>query len=734
MRFQTSLQLLLGSLFIPALLIAQPTRQVHRDKVFLQDYAIKYSGANEPSGLFSLAVDRNGTLQVVEKGKLIRPAFGAFQQEGKLIEDRSYLPMKDKNVQAIIRHEEQLVYLDDKAVFSNAWAGDLYLIHELKNPTALAGGKEMDFVAMSSTHLQYLKKGLKTSPIPISEPILDVRYEARRNRFLLLQASGIVAFTPEDGKISPVAKGEKLTSFALDSSKELAIIGTENGFFTLNLSTNQQSTLETKLPWTEITVIEIQGGDYWFGSKKGAFRLEPNGAISYYFGDRWLVGEQVIDLSLEKNQVHLLTDKGLSTVVFAEMTLAQKAKLLDDQVRKMHLRNGFNASLQLSEKGNLSTSQLKDSDNDGLWTAMYLAGQAFRYVSTQDPEALQNCKESLLAMERLYTINPVEGFPSRSFERSGYIPQLADPERWQHASDPEWDWKATTSSDEAIGHVFAFGVLAEIVDDPWIKAKSIELLDGLMTHIVQNDLYLIDYDGKPTLWGKWHPDYVNGFPIQVGDRKLNSSNIIGMLQTAFHFTGKQVYKQKAYELMEKHGYLENLMRPMKVIGEAGDGSDDWSKMLSDAWNHSDDEMYFLGYWGLYRYAFTPELKAQYKKAILDHWESERPEKEGLWNIFTALVQPENFDLENAIWFLERHPIDLISWNTQNSHRKDLVTLPANFRRQSTETVLPPSEIRIMRHNANRFTLDGGSDGWEVYSAGDIWLLPYWMGRYLRVIE
>ncbi|MCZ8134266.1 MAG: hypothetical protein O9252_02035, partial [Algoriphagus sp.] len=149
---------------------------------------------------------------------------------------------------------------------------------------------------------------------------------------------------------------------------------------------------------------------------------------------------------------------------------------------------------------------------------------------------------------------------------------------------------------------------------------------------------------------------------------------------------------------------------------------------------SDDEMYFLGYWGLYRYAFTPELKAQYKKAILDHWESERPEKEGLWNIFTALVQPENFDLENAIWFLERHPIDLISWNTQNSHRKDLVTLPANFRRQSTETVLPPSEIRIMRHNANRFTLDGGSDGLEVYSAGDIWLLPYWMGRYLRVIE
>jgi hypothetical protein len=365
---------------------------------------------------------------------------------------------------------------------------------------------------------------------------------------------------------------------------------------------------------------------------------------------------------------------------------------------------------------------------------MYLAGEAFRYAVTKSPEALENCKESLLAMERLYTVNPIEGFPSRSFERSGFIEQLSDPERWQHASDPEWDWKATTSSDEAIGHVFVFAVLAEVVDDPWIKAKSIELLDALMTHIVKNDLYLIDFDGKPTLWGKWNPDYVNSFPIQVGDRKLNSSNITAMLQTAYHFTGKEIYKTKAYELMDNYGYLENLMRPMSIIGQSGEGSDDWSKLLSDSWNHSDDEMYFLGYWGLHRYAFDEKLKGQFVASIVDHWEAERPEKEGLWNIFTALVQPENFDLEEAVWFLERHPIDLISWKVKNSHRKDIEQMEANFRRQTTKEVLPPGETQIARHNANRFSLDGGTNGMEEYSPGDIWLLPYWMGRYLGVIQ
>lgn len=734
MIFCTSIRLLAVSLFFSLTLQAQTSKQVHRDREFQQDYAVKFIGENEATERFSLAVDRNGTIQVLEKGKLLRPAFGAFQQDGKMVPDQTYLPMKDKKSLAIIRHEDQLVYLDDKAVLSNAWGGDLYLIHNLKNPLALAGGKELDFVVTSQNQVQYLKKGLKTIPIAIKEPILDIRFDAKRNRFLLLQAAGISSFSPGGAQISPVAKGEKLKAFALDTQKDLAIVGTENGFFSLNLSTNQASALQTKLPWTDITAVEVAGTDYWFGSKKGAFRLDQKGTISYYFGDRWLPGEQVRDLALDKNKVHVLTDKGLSTLVFEEMTLAQKAEIFEEQVRKMHIRHGFNSSLQLSEKGNLSTGRLKDSDNDGLWTAMYLGGQAFRYAVTGDPEALANCKESLLAMERLYTINPIEGFPSRSFERSGYIEQLSDPDRWQHAADPEWDWKATTSSDEAIGHVFVFSVLAEIVDDPWIKSKSIELLDALMSHIIRNDFYLIDYDGKPTLWGKWHPDYVNGFPIQVGDRKLNSSNIISMLQSAFHFTGKEIYKEKAYELMDKHGYLENLMRPMSIIGQSGDGSDNWSKMLSESWNHSDDEMYFLGYWGLYRYAFSPELKAQFKQSILDHWEAERPEKEALWNIFTALVQPKNFDLEESIWFLEKHPIDLISWQTQNSHRQDLMILPANFRRQSTETVLAPSETRIMKHNANRFTLDGGSQGLSVYSAGDIWLLPYWMGRYLGVIE
>jgi hypothetical protein len=263
----------------------------------------------------------------------------------------------------------------------------------------------------------------------------------------------------------------------------------------------------------------------------------------------------------------------------------------------------------------------------------------------------------------------------------------------------------------------------------------VHLIDILMQHIVDHDMYLIDYDGKPTLWGKWNPAYVNARPKNVGDRKINSSNIVAMLQTAYHFTHKEIFKQKAFDLMHNYGYYENLMQKMANIGMADASADEISKMLSEDWNHSDDEMYFLGYWGLYRYAFNDTLKSNFKASIIDHWEIERPEKEGAWNIFTALTGTDKFDLDEAAWWLREYPIDLVDWVIVNSNRKDIDKLEPNFRKQTIKEVLPPDERPISRHNGNMFNLDRThGNGTSEHSAGDIWLLPYWMGRYLGDIS
>lgn len=721
-----------------SLVLAQIKQPVYQDKPFLQDYSIKFYTKNDAVSPQKSFTDRNGNIKIFSSASLLVPHDGQFLYAGNLIADNTYRTIQNKNIKGINLYENQFVLLDDRTIFSNAWAGSLFAKHDLPNAKLFVGGQSFKFLISDGKTLQLVDKTQNLwKSDELNDDIIDLKFQSSTNLFWILSKKSISTFSAETKKINLVFEGNDFSAFDFSTDNKKLYVGTNDGYFFVDIATKKQIGIkQIKLPSTEITTIKRIGEKVWFGTTNGAFALKKDGKFDYYNGERWLTSNQIKHISEgPENSVLIVSDKGLSQIYFKKMTLHDKAVFFEKQVRSRHIRNGFNASLDNMETGNLSTGYLADSDNDGLWTSMYLGGEIFRYVVTKEADALQNCRESLDAMERLFSINSIAGFPARSFERSGFIQQLADPDRWQHSPDKEWDWKATTSSDEAIGHIFAYGAMAELIKDSDLKKRSIALIDTLMGHIVRNDFYLIDYDGKPTAWGRWNPSYVNAFPTNVGDRKLNSSNIIAMLQTAYYFTKKPIYKDKAFELMNKHGYFENLMRPMKQIGYAPEDADEHSKKMSDAWNHSDDEMYFMGYWGLYRYALNDTLKAQYKKAIIDHWQAERPEKEGLWNIFTALTGTQNFDLNEATWYLREHPLDLIDWTIVNSHRKDIEKISTNFRSQTIKEVLPPDERPIQRHNANMFNLDRTKgNGTSEHSAGDIWLLPYWMGRYLGVIS
>ncbi|WP_026811504.1 hypothetical protein [Arenibacter latericius] len=719
----------------PNQIASTATQPVYKDVPYLQDYSVKYEVQDEDLHLFSAHMDRNLLIQIATSKGIMRTHDGQFLYPGILMEDKTYRPLTDKNITALTLYQDQFIYLDDKAVLSNAWAGTLYLKHNLPKANILESGADFSFLISDGKNLQYVSKNDKGWNGALeNDVVINIKFNSNTDIFYILGEKTVTEFDPQKQQLTKIIEGENFTSLAILNNN--LVIGTLDGYLEVDLNTGKKiGEINKKLPWTEITYLENIDGNLWFGSTKGAFMLKDDGKFNYYYGKRWLPGNMVHHISKANDgSILILTDAGLGQIVFEEMTLFDKAQYYEKQVRHRHIRLGFNSTLVDLDNGNIDSGRLSDSDNDGLWTTMYLAGQAFRYSVTKSETALQNCIEAMDAMERLFDINPVPGFPSRSYERSGYIERLGDPERWQHTDDPEWDWKSTTSSDEAIGHIFAYGVMAELMDNE-LKDRAIVLIDTLMSHIVKNDMYLVDFDGKPTTWGRWNPEYVNARPKMVGDRKINASNIIGMLQTAYHFTGKEKYKNKAFDLMENHGYLDNLMWPMKDVAMAPEDADDWSKMLSESWNHSDDEMYFIGYWGLYRYAFNDSLKTKYKEAIIDHWEIERPEKEGAWNIMTALTGTQEFDLEEAAWYLREHPMDMVTWDIMNSHRKDITFIEPNFREQTLTEVLPPDERRIQRHNGNMFRLDKvGSDGKEEYSAGDIWLLPYWMGRYLGVIS
>ncbi|MHC4167866.1 MAG: hypothetical protein ACYSWQ_12980 [Planctomycetota bacterium] len=695
----------------------------YQDRPFLQDYARKIPLSEGLTGakLSAARSDRNGRVLVLSDKGLLQI------HNGELVPDHLYRPIRDMQVQALENYRGQFMYLTDKAILGNAWAGKIFMPHKMAEVALFEMGDAFDFLLAGENTLAYFHKGKRVEEL--KNPRTGIRqflFDRRRNRFLILSDDRVYCYAPGK-KCRKIFEGEGLTSLELTNNNTIVVVGTQDGYIELDAgSFRRRSGIHQKLPWTDIRCIRQIGKALWFGTPKGAFALQPDGRTDYYASKRWLVSDGVIDISKgPDNSVLILSKDGLSIIGYKRMTLQQKARHFDRLTRSRHIRNGFNSALAMSKPGDLSTGTLVDSDNDGLWTAMYLAGELFRYSVTESPDALQNCYESFEAMERLSHVNHMKGHPSRSFERAGY--QMSDKSRWQPAADPNWTWKATTSSDEIVGHFFVYSIFAEEIHDEKWRGRAVTLMDDIMDHIVQNDWYLIDYDGKPTLWGKWNPDYVNGFPKQVGDRRLNSVEIIAFLQTAYHFTGKEIYKDKAYELFEEHGYLDNIMIPISKIGRVP-GID-----LTTEWNHSDDELAFLSYWNLYRYAFNEELREKYRRAIKEHWEIERPEKNPLWNLIYAMTGAAEFDLEQTVWSLKEFPLDMIAWSVRNSHRRDLESVEPNFRNQTTQNVLPPDERPMSKYNGNAFRLDGGSGGHREYS-GDIYLLPYWLGRYLKVIK
>ncbi len=716
---------------------------VYIDKPFIQEYSVKYYLKDEQkkNGISALSADRNGNIFALSGEKILVPENGSLFYSGTFTPDIAYTPMLRKNIRAITTYENQVVYLDDRQIFSNAWAGKIQIDHGLPEAKFFAGGKDFHFLVSDGNQLGYINQSGETLWTGTFEGLKEIKYSSSGNRYILVAENRVAIFSPDSKTVQNVYQGTNITCAEPLESSDTITIGTSEGYLLF-----PGNKLFTKLPCTEITCISEIDNELWFGTTQGTFRLNKNGKYSYFAGKRWLPGNLVTEIKKgPENSILVATDKGVGQIISKEMTLEEKAMFYEKQVREKNIRYGFNCN-QVQLPNGYSNAVTRPQPSDNLWTGMYLASQLFRYKVTGSEEAKQNALEAFEAMERLHTVTGIKGLFGRSFERD-YKVENTKTEGWQERElesgspatiwlpckdHPNWTFRSTASSDQTVGQIFALTVILELTDDENLKQRALTMLDNLMGYIVENDMYIIDVDGEPTMWGKWNPDYVNQFPVNVGDRKITSSNIVAFLQTAYHFTGKEKYREKAFELMEKYGYLENLMRPFAEIGPVK--GDKLSEILSHEWNHSDDEMYFLAYWGLYPYAFTPELKEKFREAIRDHWEIERPEKNALWNFIYAMTGAKEFDLNESVGFLQQYPLDMRNWTVQNSHRRDIELIPENFRGQTTKELLPLSEIPLYRHSGQIFKLDSQGDGTNLISAGDVWLLPYWMGRYLGVIS
>ncbi len=451
-------------------------------------------------------------------------------------------------------------------------------------------------------------------------------------------------------------------------------------------------------------------GAVWHGTPQGVMRVDRTGN-QYFAGKRYLPDDEVLQLAPDKSAgMWVRTRTGVSHIELRPMTLEAKAAFFEKRVHGRHDRHGLVSPSNLRVPGDVTTNQMRDDDNDGLWTSMYAAAECFRYAVTKSPEALANATKSTNAVLFLEEVAGKRGFPARSYIRKGE-PMPADGQ-WHWTAGGQYYWKGDTSSDEIVGHMFLYAIATDLLPDAALKKRIRETTARIMDHILDHGYYLIDVNGKPTTWGRWSPQY---FKENPGDSPLNSMELLSFLKTAAHITGNPKYESEYQKAAFEMGYAKLATR---------------YKELREEINYSDEELAMLPFYCLFRYERNEDLLNRYYRPALEAWwENEKREDNPLWTFIYATAQPKpSFD--HAVARLYRMPMDTIEWTVKNSHRKDVVMdtgLDRSQNRQS-KSLLPPDELPVMKWNSNPFAVDGGNDG-RGEDDGAAFLLPYWMGRY-----
>ncbi len=485
-------------------------------------------------------------------------------------------------------------------------------------------------------------------------------------------------------------------------------------------------------------------GTIWVGTNYGITRFTPGEKeYSVRLSRRWLMHDEVRDIAFDKyGNAWIATANGVSSIKKMKMTLSEKSDFFYTKLIQRHVREPWIVGRsKLTIPGDTTSIVPEDDDNDGEYTSMYLAMESFRYAVTQDPLARERAKKAFDFLRYLREVTEIDGFFARtiipvSWERSHdmdrtYTPQelaeeiIANPrqkaveKRWHVSKDGKWKWKGDTSSDELCGHLFGYYCYYTYAADEKGKEVVANHFSKIMDHLIRNDYNLVGIDGKHTKWGVWSPKILNHDPEWAPEKALNSLELLSFLKFTYYITEDEKYQKEYLKLINKEGYLENI----KAI-----------HTTNPAW-----ETYFDIYMALYvyppllKYEDDLKIKKEYQNNIDQWFNKYKGTNSPLVNFTYNYLRGGNDELNNSVFFLKDAPLDLVDWQIDNGKREDLqvVRKPILEDLQVTE-LRPPSELRTIRWDRNPYHAKSGNPAQErdpVY-----WLLPYWMGRYLELIN
>ncbi len=502
------------------------------------------------------------------------------------------------------------------------------------------------------------------------------------------------------------------------------------------------------LPNADVRSVAFhEDGTLWAGTALGVARLK-DGAWSLRHSKRWLLNDDVRDVAFDRDgTAWIATRGGVSAIRRREMTLEAKAEYFLDICHERHIRPPYIVEkCWLPDPSDYSVWEPRDDDNDGTWTATYMAMESLRWAVTKDREAREHALKAYETLEFFETVTPIKGLFARTVIPATWTEmsdanhvmtpeeyaerRVRDPrskrvdERWRLSADGQWRWKGDTSSDEMVGHMFGYYFFYELAATEKERERVRTHVRNIVDYIIDGGYTIRDLDGEPTRWGVWAPESVKNDPDWRVEGVNKTFEVLSYLKVAHHMTGDEKYQREFERLITEHGYAEIARRP-KSYGRSER-------------THIQDDLIAMSTPGLLMYETDPALHANFMEGITWAYQTIEHDQNAFFNFIYGMVGGTDFHLEDSVAFLRDQPLDLRHWTIDNSKREDITfSRHPMLNPMQTSRMLPPSERGVMRWDKNPWSVISGdfSDPQgHRESSGVFWLLPYWMGRYYGFID
>lgn len=546
------------------------------------------------------------------------------------------------------------------------------------------------------------------------------------------------------------------------------------------------SDLPVPLPFAPETVTCClqSGGVWWIGGDGGVLRYDPQGDAAdrcfYFSAPRDLPDGRVEAMTEAEDGVFVRTATGAAKLAVPVLGAEEKAERLLRETLSIVDRRGMVSQRALSVPRALSSHvPYGHSDNDGGFTAMFAAGELFRYATLRRekgadaPETLAAQRVATRAVEACLLLFFIhgrgDGFLARTylcsdepvpddglfFRRQGKtavcldttearergcvgleIPcgapvpdRLAALYREGGYTDDDIIYKADTSSDEVTLQFMMLRYAHDFLDpaDPELGALIRQAVTGLLDHVMTHGRTLHDFHGGPTTWAKWNPEY---FMSECGwaDACINAAQLLMYHQIVMHITGEQGRWRESHDRLIAEGYAE---LPQKHYDRL------YQLSLAEEFDIREEIMYgdhmlaVASLWQLCELETDPALLALYRKG-LESWRSSiAPEHNPGYDLpYLRSCPGAKVDFDRlALWFY-RTNVSRLAAGVKVCGRRDVPVRVLRRGQRELSVLLPPDERFISKYDRDPLKWkDEDSGGVHCVESCYIYTFAYWMGRY-----